>query len=249
MSSETIAALLAGAHASASQIASAGVLQDAAQAYAVQDRVFAGICRGQRMRAWKVGAAKLETEPTASPILALHDSPADLPGSAFHRIGVEAEVAYRFARDLPNRVAAYAFEEIAAAVGEALVAIEVCDTRLADWKTASELWKLADFQNNGALIIGSGTAHWQAIDFRVQRAELLVDGQTRIDVTGGHPFGDPFRLLPWLVAHCAPRSGGLRAGDVVTTGSWGGVHYVEPGCEVRARFSGLGEAAVSIRRT
>lgn len=249
MSTQAIAALLAGAHETATQIASAGALRDAAQAYAVQDRVFARIRPGERVRAWKVGSANVETEPAASPILRLHPSPTGLPGTAFHRVGVEAEIAYRFARDLPNRVTAYAFEEIAAGVGEAVVAIEVCDTRLADWNTASELWKLADFQNNGALIIGSGTAHWQAIDFRVQRAELLVDGQTRIDVTGAHPFGDPFRLLPWLVAHCARRSGGLHAGDVVTTGSWGGVQYVERGSEVRVRFSGIGEAAVSIRRT
>jgi 2-keto-4-pentenoate hydratase len=132
-------------------------------------------------------------------------------------------------------------------VGGVIVAIEICDTRLADQKTASDLWKLADFQNNGALITGSGVARWQAIDWLRQRAELLVNGEPRIDVTGAHPFGDPFRLLPWIVAHCVRRCGGLRAGDIVTTGSWGGVHYVEPGCEVRARFAGIGEAAVTIR--
>lgn len=247
MNTEPIAAILAGAHQSATQVASAGILRDAAQAYAVQDRVFAKIHPGERVRAWKVGSASVETEPTASPIVSVHPSPADLPRSAFHRIGVEAEIAYRFARELPKRVTAYAFEEIAAAVGETLVAIEICDTRLADWSTAPELWKLADFQNNGALVVGSGNAEWQSIDFRAQRARLLVDGEKRVDVTGGHPFGDPFRLLPWLVAHCADRSGGLRAGDVVTTGSWGGVHYVKPGCTVGAQFDGIGEASVSIR--
>lgn len=244
MSTEAIAVLLAGAHKTATQVASAGAVRDAAQAYAVQDLVFAKIRPGQRVRAWKVGAPNDRVEPTASPVLRLEPSPARLAAADFHVIGVEAEIAFRLARDLREAVPE---AEIAAAIGEAAVAIEICDTRLADWKTASELWKLADFQNNGALIIGSGTARWQAIDWRMQRAELLVNGELRVDVTGAHPFSDPFRLLPWLVAHCARRAGELRAGDVVTTGSWGGMHYVEPGCEVRARFAGIGEAAVSIR--
>ena len=242
-------ALLVTAHQSGTQISTRAEmpLPGAEEAYAVQELVFAKIRPGERVRAWKVGSANVETEPAASPILRVHSSPADLPGSVFHRIGVEAEIAYRFARELPRRVTAYAFEEIAAAVGEALVAIEICDTRLADWNTAPELWKLADFQNNAALVVGSGSAAWQSIDFRAQRACLLLDGEKRVNVTGAHPFGDPFRLLPWLVAHCARRSGGLRAGDVVTTGSWGGVHYVKPGCTVRAQFDGIGEASVSIR--
>lgn len=248
MNPEAIAATLSAAHETATQIVSAGALRDAAEAYAIQDLVFARIRPGERACAWKAGGPNDRVEPTASPILALHASPASVSGSAFHQLGLEAEVAYRLALDLPARTNAYSADEISAAVDEVIVAIEICDTRLADQKTASDLWKLADFQNNGALITGSGVAHWQAIDWRRQRAELLVNGEPRIDVTGAHPFGDPFRLLPWIVAHCVRRCGGLRAGDIVTTGSWGGVHYVEPGCEVRARFAGIGEAAVTILR-
>ena len=244
MTAGSIAATLSAAHQRRTQIRSAGELQDAAQAYATQDLVWQRIRPGARVRAWKVGGANDRVEPTASPVLRLEQSPAQLAGADFHVIGLEAEIAFRLARDLP---AAAAEADVAAAIGEAVVAIEICDTRLSDWKTASELWKLADFQNNGALVAGSGTARWQAIDWRVQRAQLLVDGATCIDVTGAHPFGNPLRLMPWIAAHCARRSGGLRAGDMVTTGSWGGVHYVEPGCEVRARFAGIGEASVWIR--
>lgn len=243
------ATLLAFAHRRAQQVSTreGPELFRSEDSYAVQDQVWTLLHPGERVIAWKVGAPNVETEPAASPVLRLHTGPTALPGTAYHRIGVEAEIAYRFGRDLPNRVTAYAFEEIVAAVAEVLVAIELCDTRLADWGTASELWKLADFQNNGALVVGTGTAQWQAIDWRAQRAELVANGHTLVAATGAHPFGDPLRLLPWLVAHCARRTGGLRAGDVVTTGSWGGVHYVRPECEVRARFAGVGEASVSIR--
>jgi 2-keto-4-pentenoate hydratase len=243
MSVETVAARLAGAHARREQITTSGALRDAAEAYAVQDLVYARILPGQRVAAWKVGGPNDRVEPTAAPVIRLAQSPARFAGTEFHRIGLEAEIAFRLTRDLPADASEAA---IAAAIGEAVVAIELCDTRLADWQTASELWKLADFQNNGALVAGSGTPHWCAIDWGAQRAELRVDGETRIAVAGAHPFGDPFRLMPWIAAHCARRSMPLRAGDLVTTGSWGGVHYVQPGCEVRARFPGIGEAAVSI---
>lgn len=246
MTTEAIAAALGAAHADRVQVPCRDPLRDAAQAYAVQDLVWRRLRANERPTVWKVGAPNASTEPTASPVLARFASGAALPGGAFHRIGLEAEVAYRLARDLPSRDAAYSDEEIAGAIAGVVVAIEICDTRLADWGTAPELWKLADFQNNAALVVGSGTADWRAIKFDAQRAELLVDGRHVADVTGAHPFGDPFRLLPWIVAHCARRAGGLRAGDIVTTGSWGGLHHVTPGCDVLARFAGIGEAAVRI---
>jgi 2-keto-4-pentenoate hydratase len=246
MSAEAMVAALADAHAKGIQIQAEAPVRDAAQAYEVQRGVWRRLHGAARPRAWKVGTPNAQTEPTASPVIALHESPCALPGSRFHRIGLEAEVAYRLGRDLPPRDAAYSDEEIADAIVEVVVAIEICDTRLANWATAAELWKLADFQNNGALVAGSGTAHWRAIDFRAQRAELIVDGAPRADVTGAHPLGDPFRLMPWAVAHCAHHFGGLRKGDLVTTGSWGGVHYAAPGCDVHARFEGIGEAAVRI---
>ncbi len=46
---------------------------------------------------------------------------------------------------------------------------------------------------------------------------------------GSHPTVDPSRLLPAIVAHCTEHSDGLRAGDVVTTGSWTGMTQAAPG--------------------
>jgi 2-keto-4-pentenoate hydratase len=52
--------------------------------------------------------------------------------------------------------------------------------------------------------------------------------------------------MPWTLKHLLGRVGGVRAGDIVTTGSWGGLHFAAPGDEVVARFPGIGEAAVRI---
>ena len=221
----------------------------ARDAYQVQDRVFAALYAGEPAGAWKVGAPRPDAEPTAAPIPSarLYASPARVQARDFHMIGIEVEIAYRLGRDLPARAAPYAEADIAAAVDAALVAIELCDTRLESWKTASALWRLADFQLNAALVTGGETRHWRAIDFTRQRAELWIDGVKTMEVTGAHPFGNPIRLLPWLAAHCLARGDGLRAGAIITTGTWTGMQFVAPGAEILARFPGIGEARVRIQ--
>lgn len=242
-----IATLFANAWSGARQFETAGVAgpQSTQDAYQVQDRVFAARYPKGRAIAWKAGTSGPQAAPTGAPIGDVRPSPAAFAADAFHMIGIEAEVAYRFSRDLPG-AATVSEAEIVDAVDEVLVTIEVCDTRMVDWKGASLLWKLADFQLNGALVTGSGTRAWRAIDFLRQSAELWVDGVKKVEKTGVHPLGDPFRILPWTVAHCAQRVGGLKAGDLVTTGSWTGMEFVSPGQTVVARFPGIGEASVRI---
>lgn len=247
---ERAAQLLIGAHRSGGQVAADAALapRSAEDAYRIQDRVLAEIHAGVRAGAWKAGSAHPDAEPTAAPIAGslLHASPASLPARGFRIIGVEAEIAFRFARDLPPRTEAYSELELADAVAEALVVIELCDSRLADWRSVEPLWKLADFQMNAALVLGTGVRDWRNIDFSAQPVELWVDAVRTISIRGSHPFENPFRLLPWAAAHVARRSGGLRAGDVVTTGSWTGMEFVPPGAEVTARFAGIGEACVRL---
>jgi 2-keto-4-pentenoate hydratase len=216
-------------------------------AYRVQDKVYAKLWPGTLPAAWKVGAPSPKVEPAAAPIppeLVLAN-PARASAAQLNLIGVEAEVAYRLARDLPPRAKPYADEEIADAIGEVVVAIELCATRLAKWKEAPGGWKLADFQNSGALVAGSGTRNWRAINWPKQQVKLRV-GERTSKATGAHPFGDPFRLVPWLAAHCAGRTGGLRKGDLVTTGAWTGLEPAKPGDEVVAKFPGIGEARVAL---
>ena len=217
------------------------------QAYRVQHAVFAELWPGARPAACKAGGPNDKVEPTAAPIAPenLLHSPAHVVGKKMRMIGVEAEVAFRLAKDLPPRTRPYSERSIAAAVGEVLVAIELCDTRLANWQETPGLWKLADFQNNGALVAGSGTRDWQGIDFLQQEVEFRIGART-VKAKGAHSFGNPFRLLPWLVKHCAKRGLGLHAGDLITTGAWTGLEIAKAGDEVTARFPGIGAATVRI---
>ena len=226
--------LLLKAHETRTQFASAQAEapKDIGEVYRIHDAVYASLAKGARPVAWKVGGASAEVEPTIAPILPgrVFASPTTARGSDFHVIGVEAEVAFEFTN---NEWALH-------------VVIELCDARMSDWKTAPALMKLADNQMNWGLVVGSGTADWQRIDFGTQPAELWVGGKQVVSMKGGHPYGNPFRLVEWTSKHLAPRTGAVREGDVITTGSWGGMHFASPGDEVVARFPGIGEAVARI---
>jgi 2-keto-4-pentenoate hydratase len=222
-------------------------LDSSEDAYRVQDAVFARLWPGKWPGAWKAGSARDGDEPTGAPIASanVHLSPARLAASGMSMIGIEAEVAYRIGHDVAMGERRLSEHDLAAVVVEALVAIEICDTRLADWEHAPPLWRLADFQNNDTLVVGDGTRAWREIDFRAQPVELRI-GKRTVTARGAHPWGNPLRLLPWAAAHCARRGKPLRAGDLVTTGSWTGLEHARPGDEVVARFPGIGEASLRI---
>ena len=205
---------------------------DLEEMYQVQDLVLHAIANGERPGAWKAIPPRPGTEAAASPVPARHvvASPANLAAGR-ELLGVEAEIAFRLGADLQPE--------------EAMVLIELCETRFADWVSASTLWKLADFQSNAALIIGTGTRAWRKIDFGAQTVELMVNGRREKQARGTHPAKDPSKLIPWMVGHCASR-GGLQAGDIIATGSWVGIVKVEPGDEIVARFPGIGEARLSL---
>jgi 2-keto-4-pentenoate hydratase len=222
-------------------------LATSADAYAVQERVVRE--RGP-VGGWKVGASSPTAEPLRAPILAatIHASPVTLPAASFHVLGIEAEIAYRLGADLPRRARPYTEAEVAGVIAGMLPAIEVVDTRLADHAAAPPLWKLADSQINGGLVTGALVGAWRRFEPLVQPVRLEVDGSVVAEGRGGNTAGDPFRLLVWLANSCGSHCGGLRRGQIVTTGSLTGLRFVAPGARVRASLDGLGEVALTFSR-
>ncbi|NTV97217.1 MAG: hydratase [Thiobacillus sp.] len=217
---------------------------DAEQAYAVQRAVWRMLVGDSRPSAWKVGAAAPDAPPFAAPVLPsrLAWGPVHLSAGLFTGLGVEAEIALRFARDLPARPEPYDRTEILAAIGSAHVAMELVDTRLADAEAAGPYWRLADNQVNGALVLGDAIADWRAADWSECAVRITADDREVATGTGRPPLGDILHCLPWWLAHV----GGARAGDIVTTGAWTGMHPVAGAMELRAMFEGLGQAAVRL---
>ena len=217
---------------------------DAAEACAVQQEVWRALVGTARPTAWKVGAAARDAVFMAGPVLPqfLGASPARFPASSFGQVAVEAEIALRFYRDLPPRPTRYTREELLAAVGSAHVALEVVATRLADRGAAGRLWCLADNLVNGALVLGDPLPDLRDLDFGTLVARSFVNGERVAEGVGQVPLGDIFYLLPWWVEQI----GGVRTGDVVTTGTWNGAHWTSAPADLGVEFVGLGSASAHL---
>ena len=104
---------------------------DQAAAYAIQHRVAA---RFAAIGGWKVGAPGPEAPAICGPMpgAGVVPSPATL-SSALHTLrGIEAEICFRMAADLPLRATPYTRHEVIAAIAAAHPAIEVLESRFTD---------------------------------------------------------------------------------------------------------------------
>jgi len=212
-------------------------------AYAIQDAVAA---RLGAIGGWKVGAKNASAEPTCAPLPAtlILRSPQRFAPGRFAQNGVEAELAFTLSHDLPPRPQPYRAADLEAAVATVHAAIEIVDSRFADLGAVDPLSVLADFQSNGALVVGHGVALPPAFKSSTQEVSLDIDGIRVVESRGSNPAGDVIALLAWLANHVAARNGGLRRGDLVTTGSWTGMRFVASGTRIEAAFPGIGGADV-----
>ena len=211
------------------------------EAFAVQDRVGRDL---GAPGAWKVGGGGT-CAPIAGPLV--RPSPCRWPAGDFLKIGIEAEIAFLIGRDIPAGIAPPGRDVVRDAVASLHAAIEIVDSRFDVWPVPHPLWALADNQNNGGLVYETSGRPWREEE-ALGRAEVTVtvDGEPRFAGTGVNPGGDPFALLVWLADHLAARSGGLKAGTIVTTGSLTGIIFVEPGADVVASIAGLGEVRLQV---
>lgn len=216
-----------------------------ADAYAVQQSVADALrwFASSPPSAWKVGAASRDGVPNAAPLppQRVVATPATFAAGAFNRILIEGEIAFRLRAPLDGRDES----SVIGAIDEWLVTIEVVDPRYADLDRASATQKLADQGVHGALVVGSGRPFHGNVDWRALVARVLRNGDVVRETRGGHPLGDLMFLLPWLAQHAASRGMPLRAGDVVTAGTWTGVFEAFPGETVDVEFDGIGRVSAT----
>ncbi|MGE0717581.1 MAG: 2-keto-4-pentenoate hydratase [Alphaproteobacteria bacterium] len=214
--------------------------------------------RGRPTRGWKVGC----TGPAAQRMLgydrpfygrlldgAFHDSPARLEGGSFHIRVLEAEYAFHLGRDLPPSGAPYDRDTVAGAVASLHPAIEVVDTAFVDWLAVGIQSLVADNGAHGAFVLGPGVTDWRGIDIVEGKVTLEIAGGASgagrtVEGKGANVLGDPLLSLAWLADEAAA-VGGLKAGEIVTTGSAIAPQLVGADVSAVARFAGLGEVAVA----
>ncbi len=189
---------------------------------------------------WKIGARGPEGVPFFAPMpKAWMGENGTLFSGTTHRLrGTEAEIAFQIGEDLPPRATPYTRDEVIAAIGGCHPAIEVLESAYTDPMAVPRESMMADMQIHGGFVAGPAIADWQTIDWAAEKVTLLADGVVRVENTGSNPGGsDLLRLLVFLANEGAGRTGGLKRGDWVTTGSWTGVTWAGGGAEVVVEFS------------
>jgi len=209
--------------------------QSVADAHAIQDATVAAL--GERIAGWKVSVADGEVMRGVLVGSRVLQSPAHLSASDVPMLGIEVEIAFRLERDLPRREQPYTQDEIGGAV-TALAAIEVVDSRFQSYADTPVIDRLADFMSNGAFVTGAVRPDWRSIDLAALKATLSVNGRTVVERIGGHAAGDP--ILPAVALANALRKEGIAKGQIVTTGTYTGLHMVQPGDRIVGSFEGFG---------
>ncbi len=222
-------------------------VRDAAEGYRLQRAVMA---RLGEIGGWKVGAPGPQAPPSCAPMPAsgmlvagAQAGPASVSLRVFPAPLVESEICLVLGRDVAPRGEAYSEEEVMDAVESCHPALEILQSRFLDEGVLSPAGRLADLLGHGGFVRGEAIQGWRAVDFAGLGVVQAVSGQGAVE-GWGNPAGGMARLLCWLANEGAREAGGLRAGQVVTCGSWTGKTAVGGPAEVCVRFEGAAELRV-----
>nr|WP_040700265.1 fumarylacetoacetate hydrolase family protein [Nocardia vinacea] len=166
---------------------------------------------------------------------------APVPVRCFMQPRVEAEIAFVLAGDLAE--GPLTLEQVREAVDYVLPAIEICDSRIANWDI-SFADTVADNASAGGFVLGATRLRLSELNPREVEMTMTVTGQQDSTGSGAACLGDPVLALQWLARTARDLGNPLRAGQVVLSGALGPMRPIGPGAEVVATLSRLGSVVV-----
>jgi 2-keto-4-pentenoate hydratase len=162
------------------------------------------------------------------------------------RVG-EPEFAFLMGRSLPPRPAPYSVEDVLSAVKSLHPAIELPDSRFADFVSAGEAQLIADNACAHLFVLGAPTtADWRAVDLVEHKPVVTLRGQ-RFVGHGKNVLGDPRVALAWLANELRELGVTLKAGEVVTTGTCHPPLPIQSGDLFDADFGAFGKVLVALK--
>ena len=233
-------------------LASAHRPRDRADGYAIQAAIETQA--GGKLFGWKIAATSEAGQkhinvdgPMAGRILQhtviANGSTAAMTGNAM-RVA-EPEFAFRMRTDLAPRSSAYSVQEVLDAVDTLHPAIEIPDSRFADFVSAGAAQIIADNACAHLFVLGEPTtSNWRALDLVEERPVIMLRGQRYVG-HGKNVLGDPRVALAWLANELRGLGVTLKAGEIVTTGTCHPPLPIQSGDLAEADFGGLGKVSVA----
>ena len=152
----------------------------------------------------------------------------------------EAEIAIILSGDLPDRAVTRA--DIEQSVESVCAAIEIVDSRIADWKiTFADT--VADNGSSALFVLGERKVPLDGLDLWSCGMVMELDDAVVSVGAGAACLGHPLDAAVWLANTLQASGAPLRAGDIVLTGALGPMASIEPGQSVRATIGGLGSVS------
>ena len=152
----------------------------------------------------------------------------------------EAEIAFVLGADLPSSDTTP--DEVAAAVASVHAAIEIVDSRIADWKiTFADT--VADNGSSAFFVLAREGKALPGLDIWTAGMVMQINGETVSLGVGAAALGHPLNAAAWLARTLAARGEPLKAGDILLAGALGPMVALAPGDHVVAHVGGLGSCS------
>ena len=152
----------------------------------------------------------------------------------------EAEIAFVLGADLPDPETDAA--AVAAAVATVHAAIEIVDSRIADWKiTFADT--VADNGSSAFFVLAERGLPLAGLDLYSAGMVMEINGAIASLGAGAAALGHPLNAAAWLARTLASRGEPLKAGYVLLAGALGPMVALNPGDHVRAIVGGIGECS------
>ncbi|MCP5379863.1 MAG: fumarylacetoacetate hydrolase family protein [Novosphingobium sp.] len=150
---------------------------------------------------------------------------------------VEAEIAFVLGADLRSPLSTPA--EVAAAVASVHAAIEIVDSRIADWKiTFADT--VADNGSSAFFVLGEQGLELEGLDLEGAKMVMTINGEVVSTGVGAAALGNPLNAAAWLAQTLASAGEPLKAGDILLAGAVGPMVALKPGDKVRTEIDGIG---------
>lgn len=204
---------------------------------------------------WKIAAVKAEMQRalrTDSPIwgrvFAVQETPLEVVHAALCSPIPEVEYQAKLGIDLPPRVKPYPVEEVSEAVASMHPGLELAECRFVHDEAFPPLPAiLADGAGSGTIVYGPSIADWRRRDIAGQEAVLLCEGRPRRRGTAAAALDHPMVPLAWLANELSRLGIGLKAGQMVSTGTLTGMLAPRPGERYVADFGPFGSVTLGFR--
>jgi 2-keto-4-pentenoate hydratase len=245
-----VAALLLDAYATKTPVpplteTCAGLTLD--EAYAIQQlQVSSRLAAGAVIAGYKVGLTSEPmrrqmgvNEPDFGHLLTDMACAADasVPADRFLQPRAEPEIALVLGR--PLRGTRLSVSDLIAATAYAVPAIEIIDSRIANWKI-SLLDTVADNASSGGFVLGQSPVPVDRLDLSLTGCVLRRNGRIISTGAGAAVLGSPLNAATWLANELIGRGAELEPGHVILTGSITAAIPVAAGDAVTASFDRLG---------